>query len=210
MPPAATKSKKLFLASRSKSRPQGHWPWCHLKGHHKWSMHAKYEVSISYGSKVIAKVKVDNRQINRQTHRQTGQKQYAPDHSIRGHKNNNFIVMNRLSFCFQLWLGGVSVLNTYILYILFWLSFSKICQSLHIVTTHIHVIQIGIRTQIFSVARECSTIELFGCFCVFDIHVAKTSQILFRNIRIGVEFEPLEYIIIEITCFISNYLMKYG
>ena len=26
-----------------------------------WSMHAKYEVSISYGSKVIAKVKVDNR-----------------------------------------------------------------------------------------------------------------------------------------------------
>ena len=34
MPPAATKSKKLFLASRSKSRSQGHWPWCHLKGHH--------------------------------------------------------------------------------------------------------------------------------------------------------------------------------
>ena len=31
------------------------------------------------GSKVIAKVKVDNRQ--------TGQKQYAPDHLIRGHKN---------------------------------------------------------------------------------------------------------------------------
>ena len=29
-------------------------------------MHAKYEVSISYGSKVIAKVKVDNRQTDRQ------------------------------------------------------------------------------------------------------------------------------------------------
>ena len=42
-------------------------------------MHAKYEVSISYGSKVIAKVKVDTRQ--------TGQKQYARDHAIRGHKN---------------------------------------------------------------------------------------------------------------------------
>ena len=58
-------------------------------------MHAKYEVSISYGSKVIAKVKVDNRQSDRQTNKQTniqtnrqiGQKQYAPDHSIRGHKN---------------------------------------------------------------------------------------------------------------------------
>ena len=30
-------------------------------------MHAKYEVSISYGSKVIAKVKVDNRQTDKQT-----------------------------------------------------------------------------------------------------------------------------------------------
>ena len=34
-------------------------------------MHAKYEVSISNGSKVIAKVKVDNRQTDRQTNRQT-------------------------------------------------------------------------------------------------------------------------------------------
>ena len=54
-------------------------------------MHAKYEVSISNGSKVIAKVKVHNtqtdKQTDRQTNRQTGQKQYAPDHSIRGHKN---------------------------------------------------------------------------------------------------------------------------
>ena len=87
MPLAATKSKNLFLASRSKSRSQGHWPWCQLKGRHLWSMHAKYEVSISNFSKVIAKVKVDNRQIDRLTDRQTGQKQYAPDHSIRGHEN---------------------------------------------------------------------------------------------------------------------------
>ena len=34
-------------------------------------MHAKYEVSISYGSKVIAKVKVDNRQTDKQTDKQT-------------------------------------------------------------------------------------------------------------------------------------------
>ena len=33
-------------------------------------MHAKYEVSISYSSKVIAKAKVDNRQTNKQTDRQ--------------------------------------------------------------------------------------------------------------------------------------------
>ena len=33
-------------------------------------MHSKYEVSISYGSKVIAKVKVDNRQTNKQPDRQ--------------------------------------------------------------------------------------------------------------------------------------------
>ena len=42
-------------------------------------MHAKYVVSISNCSKVIVKVKVDNRQ--------TGQKQDAPDHSIRWQKN---------------------------------------------------------------------------------------------------------------------------
>ena len=34
-------------------------------------MHAKYEVSISYSSKVIAKVKADNTQTNRQTNKQT-------------------------------------------------------------------------------------------------------------------------------------------
>ena len=45
-------------------------------------MHAKYEIFVSYGSKVIVKVKVDNRQADRQTNRQTGQKQI----SIRRHK----------------------------------------------------------------------------------------------------------------------------
>ena len=44
-------------------------------------MHAKYEVYVSYGSKVKAKVKLDNRQTDKQTDRT---KQYAPDHSIRG------------------------------------------------------------------------------------------------------------------------------
>ena len=34
-------------------------------------MHAKYEVSTSNGSKVIANVKVENRQTDRQTNRQT-------------------------------------------------------------------------------------------------------------------------------------------
>ena len=34
-------------------------------------MHAKYEVSISHGSKVIAKVKVDNTQTDKQTDKQT-------------------------------------------------------------------------------------------------------------------------------------------
>ena len=33
-------------------------------------MHAKYEVSTSNGSKVIANVKVDNRQTDKQTNRQ--------------------------------------------------------------------------------------------------------------------------------------------
>ena len=40
-------------------------------------MHAKYEVSISYGSKVIAKVKVDNRQ-DKQTDRHGQDKNNLP------------------------------------------------------------------------------------------------------------------------------------
>ena len=54
-------------------------------------MHAKYEVSISYGSKVKARVKVDNRQkdlSDRQTNKQTGKKQDAPIHLIWEHKNS--------------------------------------------------------------------------------------------------------------------------
>ena len=46
-------------------------------------MHVKYAVSISYGSKVIAKVKVDNRETNRPTDRKD-KHNIAPDHSIRG------------------------------------------------------------------------------------------------------------------------------
>ena len=68
-------------------------------------MHAKYEVSISNGSKVIAKVKVDNRQTNKQTDKQidkqTGQKQYAPDHSIWGHKKSK-IRLNKKQTCITL------------------------------------------------------------------------------------------------------------
>ena len=43
---------------------------------------------LSLMVQVIAKVKVDNRQTNKQT----GQKQYAPDHSIQGHKNQGVFV----------------------------------------------------------------------------------------------------------------------
>ena len=69
-------------------------------------MHTKYEVSTCNISKVIANVKVDNRQTNRQTDRQTnkqtGQKQYAPDHSIRGHKNANIFLIITLRFSVKL------------------------------------------------------------------------------------------------------------
>ena len=65
-------------------------------------MHAKYEVSTSNGSKVIANVKVDDKQTdkltNKQTDKQTGQKQYAPDHSIRGHKNLMLLLSLEVNF----------------------------------------------------------------------------------------------------------------
>ena len=83
------------VAQRSKSRSQGHWPWCHFKGHHYLSMHDKYEPSISNGSKVTAKC--SKLTTDKQTNKQTGQKQYTPDHSIRGHKNSK--VMAKVNFC---------------------------------------------------------------------------------------------------------------
>ena len=49
-------------------------------------MHAKYEVTISHGSKVIAKVKVDNRQTNKQTNRQTDRQ--TDKQTDRQDKNN--------------------------------------------------------------------------------------------------------------------------
>ena len=55
--PAATQSKKLFLASRSLTLVS-----------------------------------------NRQTDRQTGQKQYAPDHLIQGHKNIDVHILNEIHF----------------------------------------------------------------------------------------------------------------
>ena len=38
------------------------------------------------------------KQTDRQTNEQTGQKQYAPDHSIRGHKNFAHFRQSRISF----------------------------------------------------------------------------------------------------------------
>ena len=89
--PGGNKVRKAILASRSKSRSKGRWPWCHFKGCLKWSMHTKYEVSIFNGSKVIAKVKVDNRhRTNRRTDKQTDRtKTIGPDHSIRGNKQES-------------------------------------------------------------------------------------------------------------------------
>ena len=60
-------------------------------------MHAKYQVSIFNGSKVIANVKVvlkqTNKQTNTQTHKhtnkQTGQKQYAPQILSGGHSGGH-------------------------------------------------------------------------------------------------------------------------
>ena len=52
-------------------------------------MHAKYEVSVSYSSTVIAKVKVDNRQTNKQTDWQDKTFNniyiYVPHNLIKGH-----------------------------------------------------------------------------------------------------------------------------
>ena len=62
-----------------------------------YSLYCKIEVCISYGSKVIAKVKVDKKQ--------TGQKQYGPDLRMRGHKNGLCSVTLLLLLIHELILG---------------------------------------------------------------------------------------------------------
>ena len=71
--------KKLFLARWSKSRSQGHWPSCHYLSIYMPNMQP---VSLTV-QKLQWMLKLTT---DKQTNRQTGQKQYAPNHSIRGHK----------------------------------------------------------------------------------------------------------------------------
>ena len=60
---------KAFLCIKKQS-PQGYFSF-KVEVKITVHMHTKYEVSISYGSKVIAKINVDNEQANKQTDRQT-------------------------------------------------------------------------------------------------------------------------------------------
>ena len=61
-------------------------------------MHARYEVCTSYGSKVIAKVQVDNRQTNRQTNKQTDRqdKNKMPRSFDQGHKKTLIPYINNV------------------------------------------------------------------------------------------------------------------
>ena len=56
-------------------------------------MHAKCEVSISYGSKAIVKVKVDNRQTNKQTGQRS--KIEKVPRGIRGEKSSKDMASSR-------------------------------------------------------------------------------------------------------------------
>ena len=101
-PPWGTKSEKAISGTKAKVKVIGLvviWKDS-ISG---VCMHAKYEVSIFYGSKVIVKVKVDNRQTNIQIDiKQTGQKQYAPIVSYdRRHKNIHCSTLKILFYCCQ-------------------------------------------------------------------------------------------------------------
>ena len=66
MPPAATKSKKAIFSFKVKVKVTRSLILMSFERASLVEYAAKYEVSICYGSRVIAKVKVDNRQTNRQ------------------------------------------------------------------------------------------------------------------------------------------------
>ena len=58
---------KPIVAYRSGSRSQSHCQLLHLRG--QWNMHVKKEVSISYGSNVMTKINIDNRQRNKRQYK---------------------------------------------------------------------------------------------------------------------------------------------
>ena len=64
MSPWATKFEKAIFSLKVKVKSTRFLTLVLFERAYKWNMHAKYEVSISYCSKV--KAKVNNRQINRQ------------------------------------------------------------------------------------------------------------------------------------------------
>jgi hypothetical protein len=71
------------VGQTSRSRSHGQKIWYQYKGLVIRNTHMKYESCITYHSKDMANVKVF---ADRQTNRRTGQKLYAPNLSIRGHK----------------------------------------------------------------------------------------------------------------------------
>ena len=86
MPTAATKSKRYFYLQ---GQSQGHYV-IDLGVIWKGIISEERMPNMKALSLVVQKLEqmlklTTDKQINRQTNKQTGQKQYAPDYSIRGH-----------------------------------------------------------------------------------------------------------------------------
>ena len=79
MPPAATKSENAIFSITVMVKVTRSLNLVSIVRALSVEYHAKFEFSISYGSKVIAKSKSSTeKQTNKQTNEQTGLKQYAP------------------------------------------------------------------------------------------------------------------------------------
>ena len=65
--PGGNRVQKAIFSVKVQVKVTGSLTLVSFKGHHWWSMCAKYEVSISCSSKVIANIKVENRQTDRKT-----------------------------------------------------------------------------------------------------------------------------------------------
>ena len=108
MPPAATKSKLAILSIEVMVRVKRSLTLVSFDRFHYLSMHAKYDVSISYGSKVMAKVKVF-------CNGQTGQKLDAliPSHGLNKMSYHKTQAYQTLVHCYipsveRLWVSARS------------------------------------------------------------------------------------------------------
>ena len=103
IPPAAANSSFSKSRSKSRSRSLGQKYWYQQKGLATTNIHVKYESPISFGSKVIATVKVFFSKVGQQSRSRLQSEKYLALTERSCHRKYTFEIWSLISFVFKLW-----------------------------------------------------------------------------------------------------------